>query len=165
MRQKLHPRPPTEGDRSKRIDVWTLLQCFGVRVSPRRDLLSLVAAAGDVRLYLIFHNGAVEGLEAALYSVLELSIPLWKLSNYFVWIRRSVTGWNALDKTHYVPCDETMPRGFMFVQLSHCEAFSCLVETAEEARPINSRLTHADKSGSRSAASTSHLPTRCWSCS
>jgi hypothetical protein len=90
------------------------------------------AAAGDgcsyVRLYLIFRNGAVEGLEAAFYSVLELSIPLRQLSNDFVWTRCSVTGWNALAKAHHVPSDEAMPGRFMFVQLSHCEAFSCLVK-------------------------------------
>jgi hypothetical protein len=90
------------------------------------------AAAGDgcsyVRLYLIFRNGAVEGLEAAFYSVLELSIPLRQLSNDFVWTRCSVTGWNALAKAHHVPSDEAMPGRFMFVQLSHCEAFSYLVK-------------------------------------
>ena len=35
-------------------------------------------------LQLIFHYGPVEGLIAALYAVLKLSIPLWKLSKYFV---------------------------------------------------------------------------------
>ena len=37
-----------------------------------------------VSLQLIFHYGPVEGLIAALYAVLELSIPLRKLSKYFV---------------------------------------------------------------------------------
>ena len=37
-----------------------------------------------VNLQLIFGNGAVEGLTAAFYAVLQLSIPLRKLSNYIV---------------------------------------------------------------------------------
>ena len=75
-----------------------------------------------VWVYLIFRNAAVEGLEAAFYSVLMLSIPLRQLGNDFVWTRCSVTGWNALAKAHHVPSDEAMPGRFMFVQLSHCEA-------------------------------------------
>ena len=34
-----------------------------------------------VWVYLIFRNAAVEGLQAAFYSVLELSIPLRQLGN------------------------------------------------------------------------------------
>lgn len=37
-----------------------------------------------VWVYLIFRNAAVEGLEAAFYSVLMLSIPLRQLGNDFV---------------------------------------------------------------------------------
>ena len=43
-----------------------------------------------IGLQLIFRDCAVEGLKAAFYPVLELSIPLRKLGNYFIWTRRSV---------------------------------------------------------------------------
>src|SRR3990172_2049620 len=96
------------------------------------------AAAGDrcsyVRLQIIFFNGAVEGLTAAFYAVLELSIPLRQLNNYMVWPRRSLPRWKALAEAHHVPGDEAMPGRFMFVQLSHCEAFSCVAQTAEARR-------------------------------
>ena len=72
-----------------------------------------------VSLQLIFCNGAVEGLTAALYSVLELSIPLRKLSNYVVWTRRSLSRGIALAEPHHVPGNESMPGTFMFVQLAH----------------------------------------------
>ena len=74
-----------------------------------------------VRLQLVFHNGSVKGLIAAFYAVLELSIPLRKLSEYFVWTRRSVPRSSALAEAHHVPGDEAMRGRFMFVQLSHCE--------------------------------------------
>ena len=61
-----------------------------------------------VGLQLIFRDGAVEGLKAALYAVLELSIPLRKLGNYFVWTRRSVPRRNTLAEAHHVPGDEAM---------------------------------------------------------
>ena len=77
-----------------------------------------------VSLQLIFRNGPVEGLVAALYAVLELSIPLRKLSKYFVWTRRRVPRSSALAEAHQVPGDEAMPGRFMFVQVTHCEAFS-----------------------------------------
>jgi hypothetical protein len=79
-----------------------------------------------VRFQLIFRNGAVEGLVSAFYAVLELPIPLRKLSNYFVWTRRSVPRWNSLAEAHHVPGDEAMPGRFVLVQLSHCESFSCV---------------------------------------
>ena len=97
------------------------------------------AAAGDrcsyVRLQLIFFNGAVEGLTAAFYAVLELSIPLRQLSNYMVWPRRSLPRWKALAEAHHVPGDEAMPGRFLFVQLSHCEAFSCVAAEARRCTP------------------------------
>ena len=62
-----------------------------------------------VRLQLIFRDGAVEGLKAAFYAVLALSIPLRKLGNYFIWTRRSVPRRNALAEAHHVPGDEAMP--------------------------------------------------------
>jgi hypothetical protein len=47
-------------------------------------------------------------------------------SNHFVWTRRSVPQWNALAEAHHVVGDEAMLGRFMLVQLSHCEAFSCV---------------------------------------
>jgi hypothetical protein len=72
-----------------------------------------------VSFQLIFCNGAVEGLEAAFYAVLELSISLRKLSNYIVGTRCSLPRRIALAETHHVPGDESMLGTFVFVQLSH----------------------------------------------
>ena len=71
-----------------------------------------------VGLQLMFCNGAEEGLTAAFYAVLELSIPLRKLSNYIVWTRRSLARRIALAETHNIPGDESMAGTFVFVQLS-----------------------------------------------
>ena len=87
-----------------------------------------------VSLQLIFHNGPVEGFIAALYAVLELSISLRKLSKYFIWTRRGVPRPDALIEAHHVPGDEAMPGRYMFVQLSHCGAFSCVAQTAKAKR-------------------------------
>ena len=87
-----------------------------------------------VSLQLIFRNGPVEGLIAALYAVLELSIPLRKLSKYFIWTRRSVQRPNALIEAHHVPGAEAMPGRYMFVQLTDCGAFSCTAQIAEAKR-------------------------------
>ena len=62
-----------------------------------------------MRLQLIFRDGAVERLTAAFYAVLELSIPLGKLRNDFVWTRRSLARWIALAEAHQVPGEETVP--------------------------------------------------------
>ena len=72
---------------------------------------------------LILFDGAVKGLTAAFYSVLELSIPLRKLSNDFVWTRRSLPWWIALAEVHHVPGKEAVLRRVLFGQ-AHCEAFS-----------------------------------------
>ena len=45
---------------------------------------------------LILFDGAVEGLTAAFYSVLELTVPLRKLAHHLVWTRRSLPWWIAL---------------------------------------------------------------------
>ena len=55
---------------------------------------------------LVLFNSAVEVLTAAFYSVLELSIPLRKLSNDFVWTRRSLPWWIALAEVLHVPGKE-----------------------------------------------------------
>jgi hypothetical protein len=73
---------------------------------------------------LILFDGAVKGLKAAFYSVLELSIPLRKLSNDFVWTRRSLPWWMALAEVHHVPGKEAVLRRVLFGQASHWEAFS-----------------------------------------
>ena len=85
-----------------------------------------------VRLELIFFNGAVEGLTAALYAVLELSIPLWKLRNDLVWASRSLPRWKTLAEAHHVSGNEAMRRGFLLVKFFHCGAFWCA--TAEARR-------------------------------
>jgi hypothetical protein len=72
---------------------------------------------------LILFDGAVKGLTAAFYSVLEVSIPLRKLSNDFVWTRRSLPRWIALGEVHHVPGKEAVLRRVLFGQ-AHCEAFS-----------------------------------------
>jgi hypothetical protein len=77
-----------------------------------------------VSLQFIFANGPVEGLEAAFYAVLELSISFRELSKYFILTRRSVPQPNARIEAHHVPGAEAMPGGYVFVQLTHCEAFS-----------------------------------------
>ncbi len=81
-----------------------------------------------VRLELVFCNGAVEGLAAAFYAILALSIALRKLSNDFVWTRRSVSRWKAFAEAHHVPGHEALPGRFMFVQWSHREALSCILK-------------------------------------
>jgi hypothetical protein len=58
------------------------------------------------------------------YAVLELSVPLGKLSNDSVGTKRSVPRWKALAEAHHVPGDEAMPGRFMFVQLFHRVDFS-----------------------------------------
>ena len=72
---------------------------------------------------LILFDCAVKGLTAAFYSVLEVSIPLRKLSNDFVWTRRSLPRWIALGEVHHVPGKEAVLRRVLFGQ-AHCEAFS-----------------------------------------
>jgi hypothetical protein len=74
---------------------------------------------------LILFDCAVKGLAAAFYSVLEVSIPLRKLSNDFVWTRRSLPRWIALGEVHHVPGKEAVLGRVLFGQ-AHCEAFSRL---------------------------------------
>ena len=78
---------------------------------------------------LVLFNSAVEGLTAAFYSVLELSIPREKLSNNMVWARRSLPRWIAPAEAHHAPSDEAMTGGFVFVPSFHCEGFSCVART------------------------------------
>lgn len=59
----------------------------------------------------------MEGLAAAFYAVLELSVTLRKLRNDIVRTRRSLARGIALAEPHHVPGDESMPGSFMFVQL------------------------------------------------
>ena len=88
-----------------------------------------------VSLQLIFRNGPVEGLEAAFYPVLELSISFRELSKYFILTRRSVPQTNARIEAHHVPGAEAMPGRYVFVQLSHGGgAFSCATQIAEAMR-------------------------------
>jgi hypothetical protein len=63
---------------------------------------------------LILFDGAVEGLTAAFYSVLELSIPLRKLAHDLVWTRSSLPWWIALAEVHHVPGKEAVFRGVLF---------------------------------------------------
>jgi hypothetical protein len=84
---------------------------------------------------LILFDGAVKGLKAAFYSVLELSIPLRKLSNDFVWTRRSLPWWMALAEVHHVPGKEAVLRRVLFGQASHWEAFSRVAAEASWCTP------------------------------
>jgi hypothetical protein len=70
---------------------------------------------------LVLRNCAVEGLAAAFYAVLELTIPIGKSSDDLVWTRSGVPWWNALAEAYYLSDDEAMPRRFL--QLSHRGAF------------------------------------------
>ena len=87
---------------------------------------------------LILFDGAVKGLTAAFYSVLEVSIPLRKLSNDFVWTRGRLPRRKALAESHHVPGVEAMPGRLM--QRSHCEAFSPMGKYRPEATPKSSSL-------------------------
>jgi hypothetical protein len=60
-----------------------------------------------------------------------------------VWTRRSLPRWKALAEAHHVPGDEAMPGRVLFVQLSHCEAFSCVAAEAGRCTPaLRSPLAH-----------------------
>ncbi len=63
-------------------------------------------------LQLILFDSAVEGLTAALYAVLELSVPLRKLTHDRVWTGRSLPRWIALAEVHRVPGKKAMPGPF-----------------------------------------------------
>jgi hypothetical protein len=86
---------------------------------------------------LILFDGAVKGLTAAFYSVLELSIPLRKLSNDFVRTRRSLPWWIALAEVHDVPGKEAVLGRALFGQASHCESFSRVAGDAKRCTPAS----------------------------
>jgi hypothetical protein len=100
--------------------VETLKWCSNCCVLRKIGLVIRVSILGG---QLVLFNSAVKGLTAAFYSVLELSIPLRKLSNDFVWTRRSLPWWIALGEVHHVPGREAVLRRVLFGQ-AHCEAFS-----------------------------------------
>ena len=84
-------------------------------------MVTMASPTSDFQLILF--DGAVEGLTAAFYSVLELTIPLRKLAHDLVWTRRSLPRWIALGEVHHVSGKEAVLRRVLFGQ-AHCEAFS-----------------------------------------
>jgi len=72
--------------------------------------LALIACMNltHVQLEFVLRDGAIEGLAAAFYAVLRLSIPLGKLSNYIVWAGRGLPRGKALAEAHRVSGDEAM---------------------------------------------------------
>ena len=69
-------------------------------------------------------KGAVEGLAAAFYAVLELPIALGKLSNDFVGTRGSLPRRKALAQSHHVPSVKAVSGRLMLMYRSHRKAFS-----------------------------------------
>ena len=101
-------------------------------------LVTIASPTSDFQLILF--DGAVKGLTAAFYSVLELSIPLRKLSNDFVWTRRSLPRWIALGEVHHVPGKKAVLRRVLCGNASHCEALSRVAGDAKRCTPASRLL-------------------------